>query len=86
MIRRSYRSRTRNFSGERQRYACQVIRLSGRALPSCLHMTKLAQEKFPKERAVDWDEQKQVLDIPDPYLLFYLRRSGRLREDYRELP
>jgi hypothetical protein len=49
---------------------------------TCLHMTKLAQEKFPKERAVDWDEQKQVLDIPDPYLLFYLRWSGRLREDY----
>jgi hypothetical protein len=45
-------------------------------------MTKLAQEKFPKERAVDWDEQKQVLDIPDPYLLFYLRWSGRLRQDY----
>ena len=49
---------------------------------TCLHMKKLAQEKFPKERAVDWDEQKQVLDIPDPYLLFYLRWSGRLREDY----
>ena len=45
---------------------------------TCLHMTKLAQEKFPDERAVDWDEQKQVFDIPDPYLLFYLRWSGRL--------
>ena len=47
---------------------------------TCLHMTKLAQEKFPSERAVDWDEQKQVFDIPDPYLLFYLRWSNRLRE------
>jgi len=47
---------------------------------TCLHMTKLAQEKFPNERAIDWDEQKQVIDIPDPYLLFYLRWSGRLRE------
>lgn len=47
---------------------------------TCLHMTKLAQEKFPDERAVDWDEQKQVFDIPDPYLPFYLRWSGRLRE------
>ncbi|HET7212840.1 MAG TPA: hypothetical protein VFL79_04590 [Terriglobia bacterium] len=45
---------------------------------TCLHMTRLAQEKFPDERAVDWDEQKQVFDIPDPYLLFYLRWSGRL--------
>lgn len=48
---------------------------------TCLHMSKLALEKFPNERAVDWDEQKQVFDIPDPYLLFYLRWSGRLREE-----
>jgi hypothetical protein len=47
---------------------------------TCLHMSKLALEKFPSDRAVDWDEQKQVFDIPDPYLLFYLRWSGRLRE------
>lgn len=47
---------------------------------TCLHMSKLALEKFPNERAIDWDETKQVLDIPDPYLLFYLRWSGRLKE------
>lgn len=47
---------------------------------TCLHMSKLAQEKFPNERAIDWDEAKQVLDIPDPYLLFYLRWSNRLKE------
>jgi hypothetical protein len=47
---------------------------------SCLHMSKLALERFPDERVIDWDEQKQVLDIPDPYLLFYLRWSGRLFE------
>jgi hypothetical protein len=47
---------------------------------TCLHMSKIAEDKFPSERAVDWDEQKQVFDIPDPYLLFYLRWSGRLRE------
>jgi hypothetical protein len=43
-------------------------------------MSKLALEKFPNERAIDWDEAKQVIDIPDPYLLFYLRWSGCLRE------
>jgi hypothetical protein len=48
---------------------------------TCLHMSKLAQEKFPNERAIDWDEQKQIVDLPDPYLLFYLRWSGRLLED-----
>jgi hypothetical protein len=45
---------------------------------TCLHMSRLAQDKFPNERALDWDEQKQILDIPDPYLLFYLRWSGHL--------
>jgi hypothetical protein len=48
---------------------------------TCLHMTRLAQERFPSERVIDWDEQKQILDIPDPYLLFYLRWSGRLKEE-----
>lgn len=48
---------------------------------TCVHMSKLATEKFPSERVIDWDEQKQVLDIPDPYFLFYLRWSGRLREN-----
>lgn len=47
---------------------------------TCLHMSKLAIEKFPNERAIDWDDMKFVLDIPDPYLLFYLRWSGRLAE------
>jgi hypothetical protein len=47
---------------------------------TCLHMSKLAIEKFPNERAIDWDEQKFVLDIPDPYFVFYLRWSGRLAE------
>ena len=47
---------------------------------TCLHMGKLAIEKFPNERAIDWDEQMLILDIPDPYLLFFLRWSGRLSE------
>ena len=47
---------------------------------SCVQIAKLASEKFPKERVIDWDETKNVLDIPDPYLLFYLRWSGRLIE------
>jgi hypothetical protein len=47
---------------------------------SCSHMAKLALDNFPNERAIDWDDQKQVLDIPDPYLMFYLRWSERLLE------
>lgn len=42
---------------------------------TCAIMSKLAKERFPSERALDWDEQKQVFDLPDPYLLFYLRWS-----------
>lgn len=45
---------------------------------SCSQMGKLAQEKFPNERVIDWDETKQFLELPDPYLLFYLRWSERL--------
>lgn len=47
---------------------------------TCLHLSRLALERFPNERAIDWDEQKLILDIPDPYLIFYLRWSGRLSE------
>jgi len=50
---------------------------------TCVHMSKLALERFAHERAIDWDDQKQILDIPDPYLLFYLRWSGRLLEAER---
>ncbi len=49
---------------------------------SCIQMSRLAMERFPEERVIDWDEQKQVLDIPNPYLLFYLRWSGKLTEEY----
>jgi hypothetical protein len=47
-------------------------------ITTCSQMAKIAQEKFPKERTIDWDESKSVLDLPDPYLMFYLRWSGRL--------
>lgn len=47
---------------------------------TCVHMSAIARETFPRERAIDWDDTKQVFDIPDPYLLFYLRWSGRLSE------
>jgi hypothetical protein len=60
---------------------CQAEPPTGSSvIGTCLHMSRLALEKFPSERAIDWDEQKQILDIPDPYLLFYLRWSGRLSE------
>lgn len=48
---------------------------------SCEQMNKLAGEKFPTERVIEWDDQKQVFDVTDPYLIFYLRWSGLLKRD-----
>lgn len=47
---------------------------------TCDHMSKLASSHFPRERVLDWDTTKSVLDIPDPYLMFFLRWSNRLTE------
>lgn len=48
---------------------------------SCRHMARLAIDKQPEDRVIDWDHEKEVLDIPDPYFLFYLRWSGHLTAD-----
>lgn len=55
--------------------------VGGSITSTCSHMSKLAADKFPKERVIDWDDTKSVLDIPDPYLMFYLRWSGCLQEE-----
>jgi hypothetical protein len=48
-------------------------------ITTCSQMAKIALDKFPRERTIDWDESKSVFDLPDPYLMFYLRWSGRLQ-------
>lgn len=47
---------------------------------ACAHMARLAEEQMPTARVLTWDERDQILEIPDPYLSFYLRWSDRLRE------
>ncbi len=47
---------------------------------ACAHMSRLAEEQMPTARVLTWDERDQILEIPDPYLSFYLRWSDRLRE------
>jgi len=47
---------------------------------ACAHMARLAEEQLPTARVLTWDERDQILEIPDPYLSFYLRWSDRLRE------
>jgi hypothetical protein len=43
---------------------------------SVASMVKIA-DQLPLERAIDWDEEREVLDIVDPYFLFYLRWSDK---------
>jgi hypothetical protein len=38
-----------------------------------VQMEEIVSEKLPNDRVLAWDEEKQVLDIVDPYFLFYLR-------------
>jgi len=45
---------------------------------SCAQMAKMAQAISPSERLIEWDEQQRLLEIVDPYFLFYLRWSGAL--------
>lgn len=44
---------------------------------SCEHMARLAKARF-QPPVVEWDADKQVLDVTDPYFVFYLRWSDRL--------
>jgi hypothetical protein len=67
---------------KRVRSLCKSDPPVGSSITStCSHMSKLALDKFPRERVIDWDETKSVLDIPDPYLMFFLRWSGCLQEE-----
>jgi hypothetical protein len=47
---------------------------------ACAHMARLAEEQLPTARVLTWDDRDQILEIPDPYLSFYLRWSDRLRD------
>ncbi len=47
---------------------------------ACAHMARLAEEQLPTARVLTWDERDQILELPDPYLSFYLRWSDRLRD------
>ena len=47
---------------------------------ACAQMARLAEDQLPTTRVLTWDERDQILEIPDPYLSFYLRWSDRLRE------
>lgn len=46
---------------------------------ACSQIAKMALDMYPNERVVEWDEDESILDIVDPYFLFFLRNSDILR-------
>jgi hypothetical protein len=38
----------------------------------------MALDMYPAQRVIEWDEGYSLLDIIDPYFLFYIRWSGKL--------
>lgn len=48
---------------------------------ACSQITKFAKELHADQRIIDWDgEPASILSIEDPYYLFYLRWSNKLRD------
>lgn len=45
---------------------------------ACSQMSKMAEDMYPNQRVLEWDDVDSLLDIIDPYFLFYLRWSGKL--------
>lgn len=46
---------------------------------ACGQISKLAIDMYPDQRVIEWDSDENVLDIVDPYFLFYLRWSSKLK-------
>lgn len=44
---------------------------------ACGQIARMALEMYPDQRVVEWEED-EILEIEDPYFLFYLRWSGKL--------
>jgi len=46
---------------------------------SCYQISRMAEDRSPSERILEWDEDSAILDIVDPYFLFFLRWSEKLK-------
>lgn len=54
---------------------------------ACSQIAKFAKELHPNQRIIDWDgEPASILSIEDPYYLFYLRWSNKLKELQNSCP
>jgi hypothetical protein len=46
-----------------------------------VQMDKLVRKRIPEDRVFEWDTERHVIDIPDPYFLFYLRWGVSPRDE-----
>jgi hypothetical protein len=46
---------------------------------ACTQIARMALEMYPDQRVLEWDED-DIMEIEDPYFLFYLRWSGKLQQ------
>lgn len=44
---------------------------------ACSQIARMALEMYPDQRVLEWDDD-DIMEIEDPYFLFYLRWSGKL--------
>lgn len=47
-------------------------------MQACSQLSEIAAAMYPNQRVLEWDSEDTLLEIIDPYLLFYLRHSGHL--------
>lgn len=45
---------------------------------TCSQLSRMADQMYRDQRVLEWDESESILEIVDPYFLFYLRASGKL--------
>ncbi len=46
---------------------------------ACTQIARMALEMYPDQRVLEWDND-DIIEIEDPYFLFYLRWSGKLQQ------
>jgi hypothetical protein len=47
---------------------------------ACKQIARISDAVIPGARTIEWDEAYEILNLSDPYLLFYLRCSQKLDE------
>ncbi len=54
------------------------IPTAGSVYQACSQLAAIALTQCPEQRIIEWDDDNKILDIVDPYFLFYIRWSNQL--------